>query len=169
MSSKVSRRNFLVKGAQACVGSCALFMLPKLPTYGTSINLYRDDEVPVPKLLNYCGYKCPADCKLLTASVENDAVKKKEAYEIWKMKENYGIEFEPDKIYCYGCKSQDKPAGVVISNCTVRKCAMEKKYECCIECKDLTNCTKELWTKFPDFKKSVIEIQAKYLKALEAN
>ena len=64
-----------------------------------------EDKIPDPKKINYCGYTCPEDCKFLVASVKNDLVLKKEAYEIWEMKERFGVvEFEADKIFCFGCK-----------------------------------------------------------------
>ncbi len=164
MNPKVSRRNFLMKGAQVCVGCCALIALPKLSANGLSSGFLPDNEIPDPKKLNYCGYKCPDDCKFLAASINNDTALKKEAFDIWKIEEKYGIAFDPEKIFCFGCKTTDKPEGVIITNCTVRKCAVEKKIDCCIECKELTGCSKELWTQFPDFKKMVIEMQTKYFE-----
>ncbi len=89
---------------------------------------------------------------------------KKEAYKLWKIKERFDIEFDPETIFCYGCKVSDKPEGVVTKNCTVRECAMKKKNDCCIECDELTNCDKDLWNRYPKFKESVIEMQKKYLE-----
>jgi hypothetical protein len=115
-----------------------------------------------PKELNYCGYKCPEDCAFLKGSVENNIELKKQAYKDWKIEERFGIAFNADDIFCFGCKNTEKPEGVVLKNCTVRSCAMEKGIDCCIECADLTGCDKDLWTRFPDFKKMVIEMQQKY-------
>jgi len=42
---------------------------------------------------------------------------------------------------------------------------MEKEKECCIECDDLTTCDKDLWSRFPEFKTKVIEMQKVYLGA----
>lgn len=124
---------------------------------------YLQENVPDPKKLNYCGYTCPKDCKFLIASEKNDPTLKKEAYEIWEMKERFGVtEFDADKIFCFGCKTKDKPVGIRLQKCDVRNCAIDKKLESCIECKELTSCEKDLWTKFPDFKKSVIQMQTKY-------
>lgn len=127
-----------------------------------SMNQINDDEPIDPKALNYCGYKCPADCKFLKASLENNAELKKEAYEIWKIKEHYGVDFDPEKIFCFGCKTQDKPVGIVLQKCTVRSCAIEKSFDSCIECSGLETCEKELWSNFPDFKKMMIDMQKKY-------
>jgi hypothetical protein len=72
------------------------------------------------------------------------------------------MEFNADELYCFGCKNSEKPEGIVLKNCTVRSCAIEKKIESCIECDELVACDKELWERFPDFKKMVIEMQQKY-------
>ena len=101
------------------------------------------------------------------ASVKNDPELKKEAYTIWKIKEKYNIDFDPETIFCYGCKNTEKPEGVVLKNCTVRKCVLSKGLNCCIECSELSGCTKELWSQFPDFRQYVIEMQKKYQSAKE--
>jgi hypothetical protein len=112
-----------------------------------------------PKTLNYCGYKCPPECPFLQASEKNDAELKRDVYEKWKLKERYNINFEPDKIFCFGCKNKEKPEGVVLLNCTVRQCVILKEIDCCVECSDLPGCQKELWSRYPEFKKQVIEMQ----------
>jgi hypothetical protein len=122
-----------------------------------------------PKKLMYCGYKCPEECKFLKASLENDIDMKKEAYEQWKIKERFNVDFDAEKIFCYGCKNTEKPDGVVLANCTVRSCVISKEYDCCIECLELVDCDKDLWTRFPDFKKHVIELQKKYLEEQQSN
>jgi hypothetical protein len=82
------------------------------------------------------------------------------------MKERFGVtEFDPDKIFCFGCKITDKPVGIRLQKCDVRNCAIDKKLDSCIECKELSACEKDLWKKFPDFKKAVIKMQSDYLKA----
>lgn len=55
--------------------------------------------------------------------------KKKEAFEIWKIKERFGVDFNPETSVCWKCKNMSKPEGVVIQNCTVRECAIDKGYE----------------------------------------
>lgn len=87
---------------------------------------------------------------------------KKEAFEQWHIKENHGIDFDSNTAFCWSCKAKDKPLGIITNKCTVRNCAIEKGYEACIECDDIKTCDKELWKGFPDFHKSVIEIQETY-------
>jgi len=146
----------------AGIAGCALLMAAKInPLF--AITLQPDEkEIPDPKKLNYCGYQCSADCKFLKATQENSPELKKEAYAIWKVKEHYGVDFEPEKIYCWGCKTTEKPAGVVLKGCQVRKCAIEKGYDCCIECSNLSACEFDLWKRFPDFKTHMIGEQKRF-------
>ena len=87
---------------------------------------------------------------------------RKKAYEEFKWKEKFGVDFDADKVFCYGCKPNDKPLSLNVNLCTVRKCAIEKGFDCCIECKGLAACDKELWKNFPQFKGKVIEAQRGY-------
>jgi hypothetical protein len=162
MAQSLKRREFLIKGSQAGIACCALLMGAHRFAYGNKMQSIADDLID-PKTLNYCGYKCPADCKFLLASVKNDSELKKQVYQNWKIKEKYNIDFDPEKIFCFGCKNKEKAEGVVLKNCTVRQCAISKGFDCCIECKELNECKKDLWTQFPDFKQQVIEMQKKYL------
>jgi hypothetical protein len=163
MKPELKRRDFLKRTCQAGIAGCALIYTSKLN--GISKYFAPTNEKPDPKKLNYCGYSCSQDCAFLIATSENNTEKKKDAYNKWKIKEKYGIEFDQDKIFCWGCKTKEKPLGIVVSKCTVRNCAISKNYECCIECKELPGCKKELWDQFPDFKKIVIEMQKKYNSA----
>jgi|OpeIllAssembly_1097287.scaffolds.fasta_scaffold837259_1 hypothetical protein len=161
MAQKLKRREFLSKGSRAGVACCAMLMgaHPLLSGNGLSLNAAEPID---PKNLNYCGYKCPADCIFLQASLKNDPEMKKKAYEQWKIKEKYNMDFEAENIFCFGCKNPDKPQGVILTNCTVRQCAVSKGFDCCVECNELTGCKKELWSLFPDFKQQVIQMQKQY-------
>lgn len=160
MNNQISRRKFMTAGV---VTGCALLLSGKLFANDAFTHLL--NQKPDPKKLNYCGYTCPNDCKFLEASVKNDPALKKEAYEIWEMKERFGVaEFDSDKIFCFGCKNPDKPVGIRLQKCDVRNCAIEKKLESCIECHDLKDCEKDLWKKFPDFKNAVIKMQSEYFE-----
>jgi hypothetical protein len=162
MKNTFSRRNFLKKGSTFCVVCGAIAACPGLK----AMNNYLDDEeIPDPKKREYCGYKCPDDCRMYTATINKDAKSKKIAWENWKLKEHYGIDFDPDKIYCYTCKPGDKPLGINVKKCDVRNCAIEKGYECCIECKELKDCKKGVFTRFPEFHEGVVKLQEKYLQS----
>lgn len=159
MKTEFKRRDFISTCFKAGVTCCAL-------SYGTRLSgqdpSKKQDTKPDPKKLEYCGYKCPPECPLKKGTLENNLDLKKKAYADFKFKEKYNIEFDPEKVFCYGCKIQDKPLSMPVKACTVRKCVIDKGLECCIECNGLAKCDKELWTSFPKFKDAVIEMQKKY-------
>jgi hypothetical protein len=159
MKTELKRREFVTTCFKAGVACCAI-------GYGNSLQAQdpakQEVKKPDPKSLNYCGFKCTTECTLYKASLENNVELKKKAYAEFKIKEKYGIDFDPDKIFCFGCKEKNKPLSVIVSPCTVRKCAIEKGYECCIECNGLAACDKELWKSFPQFKENVIKMQKIY-------
>jgi hypothetical protein len=162
MKTTFNRRDFLKKSSIAGIACCGL-LYHSDNTAARNLNTLLDDkETPDPKKLEYCGYKCPSDCKFLTATKENNTELKKEVFKNWKIKEDYNIEFDAEQVICWGCKTADKPLGITIKNCTVRNCAISKGYDCCIQCDGLADCKKKLWDNFPDFKKTVIEMQKKY-------
>jgi len=159
MKTDFKRRDFIATcfkaGLTCCALSCGASLAGQDPAKG-------QDAKPDPKNLEYCGYKCPGDCSLKKGTLENNVELKKKAYADFKFREKYGIEFDPDKVFCYGCKTEDKPLSMPVNACTVRKCVIEKGYECCIQCEQLPKCDKELWTNFPKHKDNVIEMQRRY-------
>lgn len=156
--TNLNRRKFLQSTA---ITGCAVLMAAKFNPLSAFNHLAEEDKID-PKLLNYCGYTCPSDCKFMEATKANDPALKKEAYDIWHIKERYGFDFDPETAICYGCKATDKPEGVVVKGCTVRSCAKEKEIDACIQCDELKSCDQDLWKRFPDFHKAIIEMQEKY-------
>jgi hypothetical protein len=164
MNNSLKRREFILRTAKAGLAGCALMAGAKM--FGAeNLNLRKFTEKPNPKLLNYCGYTCPADCRLKKATLENDLELKKQAYKDWRIEEKYGIAFDPDKVTCYGCKVSDDKVAFVVEKCTVRNCAIDKGYDSCIQCNQLAACDKEIWKNFPDFHKMMIELQKQYNEA----
>jgi hypothetical protein len=160
MKTEIKRRDFVTKCFKAGVTGCAIL-------YGNS--LFGQDPLKLKKEdlkgLTYCCYKCTAECPTYKATIENSVEQKKKVYEDANWKEKFGIDFDPDKVFCFGCKPKDKPLGINVKACTVRICAIEKGYDCCIECNGLTECDKKLWKSYPDFKEKVIGFQKGYMKA----
>jgi hypothetical protein len=159
MKTELKRRDFISKcfraGATGCVLLCGNSLFAQDPT-----KLKKEDL----KSLTYCCYKCTSECPTYKATIKNDPQLKKKVYEEARWKEKYGIDFDPDKVFCYGCKPTDKPLSINVKACTVRSCAIEKGYDCCIECDGLTACDKKLWKSYPDFKAKVLEVQKNYQK-----
>ena len=159
MKTNLQRRDFLSKFCMTGFACCAFMPGSQLLASESTISMNGKID---PKAMEYCGYKCPADCPLKKGTVENNVELKKKAYEIFKIKEKFGVEFDADKIFCWGCKPVDKPLGITVKGCTVRNCAIGKGIDCCVQCNELTQCKKELWENFPDFKKAVIKMQDEY-------
>lgn len=157
-TNKLNRRRFLAQSARITGTGCLLLI-----TGGKWISATgRETLKPDPKKLNYCGYQCPDDCKLFQATLQNDTELKKEAWKMWRIEEKYGLAFDPEQVKCYTCKSDHPNPGVVVDRCSVRLCALEKNFDCCIECEKLSTCDKEIWSTFPEFHKSVIDMQARF-------
>jgi hypothetical protein len=119
-------------------------------------------KLPELKSRAYCGLICNDDCPLFKATKANDAAAKEKVYKDWKWKEHYGVEFNPDQVFCYGCKAPGKPENIGHAKCTVLKCSVERKLESCLECRKLAECDKELWKNWPDFHQQMIKLQQAY-------
>ncbi len=161
MKQKTNRRNFFKNSAKAGLTGCALLMGSGAMSSEFLDYLIQEKEID-PKTLNYCGYTCPKDCLFNEATIKDDVELKKEAFIKWGIEERYGKKFDEEIAFCYGCKAEGKPEGVVVSECTVRGCCIEKGQDCCIECDELTSCDKDLWKRFPNFYEQVKEMQVKY-------
>jgi hypothetical protein len=74
--------------------------------------------------------------------------RKKTVYGQWEMKRKFGVDFDPDKIFCYGCKPGDMPLKVGMAECPVRVCSMADGLESCVQCLDLAACDKAFWARF---------------------
>jgi hypothetical protein len=119
-------------------------------------------ELPELKALAYCGLICDDRCLLFKATRTNDAAAKQKVYEEWKWKERSGLEFNPDLVFCYGCKTPDKPVNMFHAKCTVLKCSVDRKLESCVQCQKLAGCDKELWKNYPDFHQQMVKLQQAY-------
>jgi hypothetical protein len=159
-SDTIDRRVFLSGTAKAGVGLCGLCLCSPLASFAGAEG--QSDQKIVLEDRCFCGSKCPDGCTFRRATLEDDLELKRQAWEEWKLEERFGVEFDPEQAFCHGCKTKDKPRGIVVSRCTVRDCAIEKRTECCIDCDELTACDKDLWSRFPEFKKQVIEAQVTY-------
>ncbi len=149
-----SRRDFLRLGTFA--GLACLCPIARLHAEEN-----RTAPLPDPKKLNYCGHTCPPDCPMKLAGQSGDSETKRKAFELWHIEERYGLAFDPDQVFCHGCKTGEPEPGVAVANCPVRPCTRERGFDCCIECGQLAACDKALWERFPDFHKSVLQMQAR--------
>lgn len=146
--NSIKRRDFIRIGA-----GCSLIFA------GAGSFVFAADTKPDPKKLNYCGYKCPDDCKMYLAGKSDNEELKKEAFKMWRLEEKYGLAYSPELVFCEKCKTTGEVTSTLLTKCTVRNCAIEKGHDCCIECDGLKACDKEIWTVFPQFKEQVIKMQ----------
>ncbi len=165
MESKQSRRRFLKTCAQFGGACCALLAWNRHIRAEDNPEEKKDPaKKPIDfKKLSYCGIPCEQVCELYKATLENDVKKKRIEYEKQEMKKNFGIEFDPDKVFCYTCKPGDKPQKIGMDKCDVRKCAVANGVESCVQCKDLVSCKKEFWKTWSDLYEFSKKNQARFL------
>ena len=167
MNRKQSRRSFLEQCAK-CGGACSALL-------ALNRNSRAQETAPAPSgrqekpidlaALAYCGIPqayCETGCELFKATRENDVELKRAVYEKWGMKKRFGIEFEADKIFCYGCKPGDKPLKVGMAECEVRTCPIAHGLESCVQCGGLASCGKAFWKEWPVAYEQIKQFQARY-------
>lgn len=165
MENKQSRREFIAAGMTAGTGlmlgctnisCCAKLMRSKSQSReGTSLV---SEEIDFNKLA-YCSWNCDQKkCQVVQAFLNDDLEAKEKIVQRWSKK--YGREFTTEEVFCYGCKTEDKPASYILEACTVRKCARGRNVITCAHCDELPACNKELWIEWPDLKKKVEELRS---------
>jgi len=167
MNHKQGRRSFIGQCAK-CGGVCsALLALGRISWAQESPSAKPGQEQkPLDlKALGYCGIPlayCETRCELFKATRENDAKLKRAVYDQWEMKKKFGVDFAPDKIFCYGCKPGDKPLKVGMAECPVRVCPSANGLESCVQCLDLPSCDKSFWKEWPIAFGMAKKLQARY-------
>lgn len=167
MKHKLDRRNFLGQCAKCGGACCAMLALGRIsPAQETAPAPSGRQVKPIDlAALAYCGIPqayCESQCELFKATRENDAQLKRTVYEKWEMKKKFGVDFDPDKIFCYGCKPGDKPEKVGMAECAVRACPMSHGMESCVQCGDLASCDKAYWKDWPNVLDLAKKLQARY-------
>ena len=164
MESQQGRRRFLEDCAKFGGACCALLAWNRhMPAADGPQEEKGQEKKPIDlKQLSYCGIPCAQACELYKATLENDVAMKKLVYEKWGWKKQFGIDFDPDKVFCYTCKPGDKPKKVGMDICAVRNCAIANGVESCIQCANLAVCDKEFWKTWPVLYAEVKKIQARY-------
>ncbi len=167
MKRTQSRRQFLVGGAKCGGTCCALLALSRiLPAQEGEQEKQGPERNPVDlKALAYCGIPfafCERQCELYKATRDNDAALKRSVYDRWQMKAKFGLEFDPSKVFCYGCKPGEKPLKVGMAECPVRTCPMANGLESCVQCSGLAACDKAFWKEWPNAHTVAKTLQARY-------
>ncbi|MBC8278547.1 MAG: DUF3795 domain-containing protein [FCB group bacterium] len=97
-------------------------------------NDYPINEENMPEIIAKCGLLCN-ECEAYVATINDDhdeiARMAKEAAE------KFGMQINPDDIYCEGCTTTSgRLSSYCLNSCEVRKCAVEKKVDNCAHCDD---------------------------------
>jgi hypothetical protein len=162
-----SRRSFIGQCAKCGGACCAMAILNRIaPAQESAPAKPGQDKKPLDlKSLCYCGIPqayCEKQCALFKATRDNDGTLKKTVYDQWEMKRKFGVDFAPDKIFCYGCKPGDKPLKVGMAECEVRTCPISHGLESCIQCGGLASCDKAFWKEWPNAYALAKTLQARY-------
>lgn len=162
MKTRMSRRSFVARSSGACLACCVMMRGGKI------MAAIRGHALPPdPEEYTYCGYRCEPGCPLLKATREKDTEAMRKVFDEWGAEEKFDIRFDPEIYFCYGCKNNDQPKGIIVRECSIIPCAREKGYESCFQCQELATCDKELWKKYPEHRKHVLDLQKEYFANLE--
>jgi len=165
MESRQSRRHFLKDCAQFCGACCVLLAWNRsLPAKQGPEEKQEQKLKPIDfSKLSCCGVPCAQVCELYKATLENDGNLKKLIYEKWGWKKKFGIDYDPEKVFCHTCKPGDKPMKVGMAECVIRKCVMANNMESCVQCQNLSACDQEYWKNWPDLYEFNKKNQTRYL------
>ena len=165
MEMKQSRRHFLKHCVQFGGACCALLAWNlSLPALGSPEEKQQQKLNPIDfSRISFCGFPCVQGCELYKATLENDGKAKKLIHEKWGWQEKFGVDYDPEKVFCHTCKPGDKPMKAGMATCVIRVCAMANGMEACVQCANLSACDKEYWKKWPDLYEFNKKNQARYL------
>jgi hypothetical protein len=167
MESTENRRCFL-KHCVLLGGACSALLASEMILSAQEGAPAQSGQAKKPidlKSLAYCGIPnafCEQKCELYKATRDHDDKLKKTVYEQWEMKKKFGIEFDPDKIFCHTCKPGNKPLKIGMAECPVRTCPMKNGMESCVQCLNLASCDKAFWKEWPIAYDAARTLQARY-------
>jgi hypothetical protein len=164
MNEKENRREFLKHCTKLGMG-CLPFIFWHERLFGrTGDSTVTEKPVLIdPQSRSYCGIACEEGCELYKATMNNDVELKKKVYMDWKWKEQFNMDFDPDKVFCYNCKPENGKLKAGMAECKVRQCAIKNNLASCIQCSNLSACDQDLWTRWPKFYEGMLKTQQQYL------
>ena len=83
--------------------------------------------------LAMCGLSCET-CPGFLATKNNDDKARTEVARTWS--KEYGHEFKPEEINCFGCMSASGPRLMYCDICEIRTCGVDRGLENCGHCMD---------------------------------
>ena len=91
------------------------------------------------KLIAYCGIDC-MKCDAYIGTTTNDQTLLATTAKLWS--ELNGVTITPEELRCEGCKGNGIKTYYCQAMCTIKQCAIEKKYQNCGKCEKLEQCPK---------------------------
>jgi len=168
MSLPLARREFLRRLGElgaVCAGCSLAVRLSAGTTTADAASAAPAPKLPDLKDRAYCGLICGDWCELWRATKSGDPAAKRAVYERWKWQEKFGVGFDPEKVFCHGCKAPGKPVNLAHARCTVLPCASARGFDSCLQCRRLAACDKELWKNYADFHRKMVQLQQDYIAA----
>jgi hypothetical protein len=114
------------------------------------------------EMIAYCGLSCRT-CPIYLVTREKNREKQKEKRKeiVRLLKTHYGLEFKlKDITDCDGCMSETGRLFSVCNDCSIRKCAREKKLENCSYCeKYICKTLEEFFAREPSAKEKLEKIR----------
>lgn len=114
------------------------------------------------EIFAYCGLDCHI-CPIYLATREENKEKqeKKRKIIVRLIKKHYGLKLNLEDITdCDGCTADTGRLFSQCKDCTIRKCAREKRIESCAYCMDyICKALEEFFAKEPDAKKRLEEMR----------
>ncbi|MBN1695342.1 DUF3795 domain-containing protein [candidate division WOR-3 bacterium] len=114
------------------------------------------------KMIAYCGLTCRT-CPIYLVTREQDKKKQKEKREeiLQFLKENYGQNYRLEDITdCDGCMADTGRLFRACKDCTIRKCAKQKRIESCAYCEEyICQTLEDFFAREPDAKKRLDEMR----------
>ncbi|MDY6434878.1 MAG: DUF3795 domain-containing protein [Synergistales bacterium] len=88
-------------------------------------------------MIAYCGLDCEK-CDAFIATKNNDNLLREKTAKLWAKLNNAPI--LPEHINCEGCKVEGVKTFYCENLCAIRKCAIEKGINTCVDCSDMEQC-----------------------------
>lgn len=91
------------------------------------------------KNIAICGLDCEK-CDAFLATKNNDDALREKTAQLWSKLNNVPI--LPEHINCEGCRIDGIKTYYCSTMCDIRKCAVDRGFETCAECREIDSCSK---------------------------
>lgn len=111
-------------------------------------------------MIAYCGINC-TECPAYIATVNSDNAKREKTAKEWS--KMFNADIKPEDINCEGCLSDGNVLFSHCYECSIRKCARERKVKNCAYCFDFPcQMLSEFFEQVPEAKKNLENIRKRF-------